>query len=88
MIEIKAEYHNTAVAFGSSGAVLSKRSQSDLLDLAIMAQDSKNPNLIKLFVELPSLDELRNMKMREKIQKINAEKKVTTKTKKVETTKK
>lgn len=86
MIEIKAEYLNTAVAFGSSGAVLSKRTQSELVDLAIMAQESKNPTLLKFFVSIPPVEDLRRMKLEENIQKYK--KQTTTKTKKVETRKK
>ena len=88
MVKIKAEYNNTVIAFGSNGAVLSKRSQSELIDLAIITQDSQNPNLKKLFVELPSIDDLRKMKMDEKIREYKSEQKIKTKNTKVETTRK
>lgn len=72
MIKIKAEYGNTIIAFGDNGVVLSKRSQSDLVNLGIIAHESKNPNLIKLFESLPSIDDLRRTKLEAAIQKYQA----------------
>ncbi len=86
MVTIKAEYHNTVVAFGTSGVALSKRSQSDLVDLAIMAHESKDPGLLKFFDNIPSIDDLRRMKLEVNIQKYK--KQTSTKPKKVETRKK
>lgn len=63
-------YHNTVIAFNNSGVVLKDRSQSDLIDLAIMARESGDPTLLKLFETLPELPELRIMKMREIEKKI------------------
>lgn len=57
-------YHNTVIAFNNSGVVLKDRSYSDLIDLAIMARRSNNPNLLKLFKSLPTLPELQLMKMK------------------------
>jgi hypothetical protein len=63
-------YDNTVIAFNNSGVVLKDRSQSDLIDLAIMARESGDRSLIKLFEALPELSELRNMKMQEIEKKI------------------
>lgn len=63
-IFINPAFNNTVIAFNNSGVVLKDRSYSDLVDLAIMARKSGNPNLLKLFVTLPELPELQVMKMR------------------------
>jgi hypothetical protein len=63
-LSIKPAYYNTVIAFNNSGVVLKDRSDSDLIDLAIMARKSGNPNLIILFEKLPELPELQLMKMR------------------------
>lgn len=62
-IVIKSQYQETAIAFGNSGLPLNKRPQSDLIDLGIMTHRSGNPELLKLFETLPSLQELQDMKM-------------------------
>lgn len=69
-ISVNPSYFNTVIAFNNSGVVLKDRSQSDLIDLAIMAHESGNPNLIKLFNDLPELPVLKLMKMRIIEQKI------------------
>jgi hypothetical protein len=69
-ISIKPEFFDTVIAFANSGVVLKDRSQSDLIDLGIMAHESGNPNLKKLFDHLPELPELKLMKMRIIEQKI------------------
>ena len=59
MIKIKDSHLNARVAFGASAQPLGERSESEVLDLAIMAQRSGDSSLLKLFDEpLPSLDEL------------------------------
>jgi hypothetical protein len=63
-ITIYPIYNNTVIAFNNSGVVLKDRSHSDLIDLGIMAHQSKNPNLLKLFQNLPDLATLQLMKMR------------------------
>lgn len=62
-ISITPSYFNTVIAFNNSGVVLKDRSYSDLVDLAIMARESGNPNLKILFDKLPELPELQLMKM-------------------------
>lgn len=63
-INIKAEHSETVVGFNQSGIPLGKRSQEDLRDLAIMAQDSGNKLLLGYFDgPLPSLEELRAEKL-------------------------
>jgi hypothetical protein len=69
-ISINPAYFNTVIAFNNSGVVLKNRSCSDLIDLGIMARESGNPNLIKLFEKLPELPALKLMKMRIIVQKI------------------
>jgi hypothetical protein len=63
-IVVKPEFHNTVIAYNNSGVVLKNRSYPDLIDLAIMARKSGNPNLIILFETLPTLAALQLMKMR------------------------
>jgi hypothetical protein len=63
-ISINPAYFNTVIAFNNSGVVLKDRSEADLIDLAIMAQESANPNLKILFNQLPELPTLKLMKMR------------------------
>lgn len=69
-ISINPSYFNTVIAFNNSGVVLKNRSYSDLIDLAIMARESGNPNLKILFDQLPDLPALKLMKMRIIEQKI------------------
>lgn len=69
-ILIKPQYHDTVIAFNNSGVVLSKRSQQDLVDLAIMAHRSQNPNLLNLFENLPTLQELQHLKLSRIEQKV------------------
>jgi hypothetical protein len=70
MIRIKNLYKGTRIAFGASGLPLGKRSKEDILDLAIIAQDSKNPNILVLFEgDLPPLDELKKIKLQNQIAK-------------------
>lgn len=61
-VKIKKEYASTVIAFGNSGLPLGQR--DDLSDLAIIAHQSKDPSLLKLFETLPSLEDLQ----REKVQ--------------------
>lgn len=57
LAKIKSQYASTVVAFGNSGLPLGER--DDIDQLALMAQESKNPNLIKYFEVLPSAAELK-----------------------------
>lgn len=79
MVIIKKSHTNTVIAFNNSGIPLNRRSQSDLIDLAIMGRKSKNPLILNAFEEpLPSLDELIKMKMKSIEEKVsNAEEKDT-----------
>lgn len=63
MVIIKKEFINAVIAFGDSGVRLEKRSQKDLVDLGIIALSSKDPSLLKLFEALPSMQELKRLKM-------------------------
>lgn len=62
-LSIYPAFYNTVIAFNNSGVVLKDRSQSDLIDLAIMARQSNNPELLKLFETIPELPVLQRMKM-------------------------
>jgi hypothetical protein len=62
-ISIKPEFLNTVIAYANSGVRLKDRSYVDLIDLAIMAQRSGNPNLLILFEKLPDLATLQQMKL-------------------------
>lgn len=89
MINIKAEYGNTIIAFGDNGVSLKERKQSEIVTLGIMAHESQDPTLLKLFESLPSVDELRRMKLEANIQKYQPVQPVgKPKRKKVETKKK
>lgn len=63
MVTIKPTYQDTVIAFGNSGIVLSKRPHEDLIDLALMAHSSRDPTLLKLFENLPTVDQLKRLKM-------------------------
>lgn len=63
MITIKRNFLKTVIAFGDSGLSLGKRSQEDLVDLAILAHSSQDPTLLQLFEKLPPMEALRKAKM-------------------------
>lgn len=69
ILTVKNIYRNTVIAFNNSGVSLGNRTESDLLDLAIMALSSKNPNLLKLFESLPGINTLKELKMKHAEQK-------------------
>lgn len=62
-IKLKEEAKKKYIAFGKTAKVLGERSSEDIRDLAIMAQESGNPNLKILFDELPPLDELKGARV-------------------------
>lgn len=62
---IKKEFKDTVVAFGSSGKPLGER--KDLNDLAILAHQSGNKNLLQFFDELPSLEDLQKARVEKKL---------------------
>ncbi len=93
MIKIKAEYGNTIIAFGDNGVSLKKRTEGEIINLGIIAHESKDPSLLNLFEVLPSVDELRRLKLEANIRKyqpapVEPVVKAKTKVKKVETKKK
>lgn len=59
-IIVKNEFLQTVVAFGNSGLPLGQR--DDLIDLAIIAQESNDLTLLQLFEKLPSLATLKKAK--------------------------
>lgn len=61
LAKIKKEFETTVVAFGNSGLPLGKR--DDIDQLAIIALESGNPNLLSLFEKLPTLEELKKTKV-------------------------
>lgn len=63
-VKILEKYHDTVIAFGDNGFQLKRRTQGELIELGIIAHQSGNPNLLKLFEVLPSLSELQAMKMK------------------------
>jgi hypothetical protein len=63
-LSIYPAYNNTVIAFNNSGVVLKDRPYTDLVDLAIMARKSNNPELLKLFESIPDLPDLLVMKMK------------------------
>ena len=58
---IKPEFKDTKIAFGKYYKQLGER--EDLDELAILAHESKNPNLLKVFDTLPPLAELKKRKV-------------------------
>lgn len=63
MIQIKEEFRSAVIAFGDNGVSLGKTTDRNLIELGIIAHRSQNPNLLKLFESLPSLEELNELKM-------------------------
>lgn len=61
MLKLKKQFESTVIAFGNSGLPLGQR--DDLLDLAIIAQQSQDPTLLQLFESLPSLGELQKQRI-------------------------
>lgn len=59
--KIKNEFLRKRIGFNKSMAPLYKR--DDIDQLAIMAHESNNPNLMKLFEELPELSVLKKAKV-------------------------
>jgi hypothetical protein len=57
---IKKEFENEVIGFGKSALPLGKR--DDLNDLGIIAHESGNPLLLRLFENLPSLASLKKAK--------------------------
>lgn len=66
---IKNKYLNKRVAFGKTAAPLYKR--DDIDELAIIALESRNKNLIDLFEILPALDVLKKAKTDQQLNRIN-----------------
>jgi len=66
ILEVKDEHKNTVIAFNKGGKTpLVKRSQADLIKLAILAIQSNDPTLLDFFVQpLPSLRELQRIDFR------------------------
>lgn len=62
-ILIRSEFSDTAIGFNNSGVVLKNRSYADLIDLGIMTHRSGDPGLLKLFEVLPTLEDLKKIKM-------------------------
>lgn len=54
---IKEEYKNKRIGFGKSADPLSQR--TDIDDLAIIARQSNDPSIVKLFKFLPELADLK-----------------------------
>jgi hypothetical protein len=59
--EIKEEFKNKRIAFGKGG-YLPIGQREDIDELAIIAQESQDPSLVKLFKKLPDLSELKKAK--------------------------
>lgn len=78
MIKIKRSHENTVIAYNNSGVPLNRRSQDDLLDLAIIGRKSKDQLILNVFEEpLPQLDGLIKLKMKGVEAKVSNGKKVT-----------
>lgn len=65
---IKEEFKSTLVVFNGGGRkLLGERDDIDVL--AVMAIESQNPNLLKLFEYLPSLEELKSAQFETQLKK-------------------
>lgn len=64
--KIKSEYKKKVVGFNNSATPLGSR--KDLIVLAEMALTSGNPNLINLFEELPTLEEIQAKKAKDLVE--------------------
>lgn len=71
MITIKTSYRNTVIAYNNSGVPLQRRSQEELIDLAIIGRKSGDPTILDVFTKpLPSLEQLLKLKMTKVIEKV------------------
>lgn len=61
VIKIKEEHKNEVVAFGSNALPLSKR--PDLIEFAIMVRETNHYRFTNFFEQLPSLEQLKKMKV-------------------------
>lgn len=66
--KIKNKYLNKRVAFGKTAAPLHNR--EDIDDLAIIAHESGNKNLIELFETFPPLDVLKKAKTESQLKRV------------------
>lgn len=64
-ITIKKEFQQTVIAFGNNGLPLNNRPVLDIINLGIIARESNDKSILKLFDQLPTLAELKAMKMQE-----------------------
>jgi hypothetical protein len=71
--EIKPEYQNKKIAFNKHASPIGFR--PDIDDLAIMAHESQDPSLIRLFKKLPPLSQLKKQKTDLELKNIPATKK-------------
>jgi hypothetical protein len=74
---IKPEYKDKKVAFNDSASPIGSR--DDIDDLAIIAQESNDPSLLKLFKKLPALSQLKKIKTDGQLKQITANKKANAK---------
>ncbi|MFL5810371.1 MAG: hypothetical protein ACJ749_12680 [Flavisolibacter sp.] len=70
---IKTEYKNKKIAFNDKASPIGFR--DDIDDLAIMALESNDPSLVKLFKKLPLLSQLKKIKTDEQLKQIRSNKK-------------
>lgn len=63
--KIKEEYRTAVVAFGTSGLPLGQR--DDIDKLAIIALESSDPTLLKMFEYLPPLEQLKMGKVEDEL---------------------
>lgn len=67
---IKPLYFNKRVGFNKSAIPLRRRSESEINDLAILALESNDQSLLKLFDTLPALPDLKKTKTEAQLKKI------------------
>lgn len=61
-IKIKEGKGGTIISFGKGSGPIEKRSNDDLIELAIMAHESQDPTILDLFDDLPKLNALKQYK--------------------------
>jgi hypothetical protein len=74
--EIKDEYKNKVIAFGRQKGAIPIGQRTDIDDLAVIALESQDRSLLRLFKKLPDLSELKKQKTDAAIQEAQIKKQV------------
>ncbi|TWP28424.1 hypothetical protein ETU09_05735 [Apibacter muscae] len=69
-IKIKEEYISTIIGYNGSALPLGKRNNEELIILAEIAHNSNSEMLKNFFEEFPSIEEIKEFKAQDFIQKV------------------